>query len=169
MLNDFIMLRTGKVPLRTVWSMATCLHQEQGTSSPSCWEYWLLMAHIWVLFCISLSAKALPRGISPLRNGQKQGTKTRPLAYIQVDTEWKLQIQSPYGGCLWPPLQCVHKSTSPSASIFPVQMLFPVIMHINLPLESLSQVTRFKTVDIESRPRNKMLKWSFGIPRWPSV
>ena len=75
------MLRTGKVPLRTVWSMATCLHQEQGTSSPSCWEYWLLMAHIWVLFCISLSAIALPRGISPLRNGQKRYKNTPPCLY----------------------------------------------------------------------------------------
>ena len=169
MLNDFIMLRTGKGPLRVVQSMATCLLQEHGTLSPSCWEYWLLMAHSWVLFCISVSAKALPRGIPPLRNGQTQGTKTRPLPCIQVDTERKPQIQSPYGGCLWSLLKCVHKSTSPSASIFPVQMLFPVIMHIYFPLESLSRVTQFKTVGIENSPRNETLKWSFGIPCWPSV
>lgn len=129
-------------------------------------EYWLLMAHMQVLFCTSHSLPALPGASSPLRNGQKQGTKNKPpCLYSGWPLRWKLRSRGPYGGChQWPPLQCVHKSTSPSASIFPVQMLFPVIMHINLPLSLFPRVTRFKTVDIESRP-NKMLKWSFRIPR----
>lgn len=157
MLNDFIMLRTGKVPLRTVWSMAHACIRNKALHLPAagigCW---------WLISESSSASHSLPKlcqGISPLRNGQKQGTKTAPCLYSRLTLSGNSRSK-PHGGCLWPPLQCVHKSTSPSASIFPVQMLFPVIIHQS-PIGVSFPGNSFRQLTLKLSPRNKMLKWSF--------
>lgn len=117
---------------------------------------------------LSLSAKALPRA-SPFKEWSKTGYKNTPCLYFRLTLSGNSQSRAPMGVACGLHCNVFTNQLLPLLPSFQYSHLNTVIMHINLPLESLSQVTRFKTVDIESRPRNKMLKWSFGIPRWPSV